>query len=84
MWNFCKSHYVQSELGQIFSFRDFDIDTGAVKQAKNRPKMTLDGQNWQFHQSDHCYSAFSNQSHQIQSKLGQIYSLRALDINTRA
>ena len=48
MWNFCKSHYVQSEPGQIFSFGDFDIDTGAVKQAKNRPKMTLDGQNRQY------------------------------------
>ena len=35
MLNFCISHYVQSELGQLYSLRDFDIDTGAVKQAKN-------------------------------------------------
>ena len=35
MWNFCISHFVQSELGQIYSLRDFDSDTGVVKQAKN-------------------------------------------------
>ena len=46
--------------------------------------MGKNGQNLHFHEIDHCYSEFFCQSHSIQSELGQIYSLRALETDTRA
>ena len=52
--------------------------------AKNRPKMAQKSQKQHFFQKYQSYLEFFCQSHSIQSELGQIYSLRALETDTGA
>ena len=72
---------MQSELGQIYSLRALETDTGAItgqKQAKNGlkwPKKTFSSKLLKL------FGIFFK-SHSIQSELGQKYSLRALNIDS--
>ena len=50
---------------------------------KNRPKMGQISPKRHFFQKYQSYSEFFSQSHSIQSEIGQIYALRALNADTR-